>query len=89
MISAVPGQLKKEQRAVLDWVAAFVTKHGRGPSYQEIAEGIGYAYRSTAQHHMSSLRSLGWLRWIPGRSNTLEFYHPDGTWHPTPPPKVL
>ena len=89
MTDAVPGRLVKEQRAILDWVGAFVLANDRGPSYREIADGIGYAHRSTAQHHMSSLRRLGWLRWISGRSNTLEFYHPDGTWHPTPPPKTL
>jgi hypothetical protein len=43
---------------------------------------------STAQHHMGSLRQLGWIRWTPGRSNTLQFFHPDGTWLSTPPPKV-
>jgi hypothetical protein len=55
----------------------------------EIADALGYMQHSTVQHHMGSLRRLGWVRWTPRRHNTLEFFHPDGTWSRTPPPKVL
>ncbi len=89
MISGVPGPLTKEQRRILDWAGAFVAKHGHAPSYREIAEALGYMQHSTVQHHMGSLRRLGWVRWIPRRHNSLEFFHPDGTWHRTPPPKTL
>ena len=89
MITGVPGPLTPKQRAILDWVGAFTTREGRPPSYREIAAGLAIKHHSTAQFHMVSLRRLGWLRWIPGRSLSLEFYHPDGTWHRTPPPKTL
>lgn len=88
MITGVPGPLTAQQRQILDWVGDYVKQHGRAPSYQDVADGFAYSYRSTAQHHMNSLRRLGWVRWEKGRSQTLEFFHPDGTWHSTPPPKV-
>lgn len=88
MISGAPGPLTALQRRILDKAGAFVIQHGRAPSYREMADVLGYMQHSTVQHHMGSLRRLGWVRWTPGRSQTLEFFHPDGTWHPTPPPKV-
>jgi repressor LexA len=88
MISGVPGDLIPQQRRVLDWVGAHVLQFGRPPSYRETAAALGMRCHSTAQHHMCSLRRLGYVRWTPGRSQTLEFFHPDGTWHPVPPPKI-
>lgn len=88
MISAAPGPLTKEQRQILDWIGDYTIDHGYAPSYREIAQGFGYAHHSTAQHHMRNLRRLGWVRWVSGRSNTLQFFHPDGTWQSTPPPKL-
>lgn len=87
--------LTPQQLCVLDWVAQYVNLHdGSVPTYQQIANAIGYSKRSTAQHHMKALRRLGYVRWIPGDLSTLEFRHTDGTWqsHPylqpqtTPPP---
>ncbi len=88
MISGAPGPLTAQQRQILDWVGNFTTANGRPPSYRETSAALGMRCHSTAQHHLCSLRRLGWVRWTPGRSQTLEFFHPDGTWHPTPPPKV-
>jgi SOS-response transcriptional repressor LexA len=91
MISGTPAPLTPRQRQILDWVGAFTITEGRPPSYREIADGLVIKHHSTAQHHMNSLRALGWVRWDsrPRRSLSLEFFHPDGTWHRTPPPKVL
>ena len=89
MITGIPAPLTARQREILDWVGAFTTREGRPPSYREIATGLAIKHHSTAQFHMGSLRRLGWIRWIKGRSFSLEFYHPDGTWHRTPPPKTL
>jgi len=89
MNTGTPAPLTPRQRDILDWVGAFTTREGRPPSYREIAAGMAIRHHSTAQFHMGSLRRLGWLRWIKGRSLSLEFFHPDGTWHRTPPPKVL
>jgi SOS-response transcriptional repressor LexA len=88
MTDAVPGPLTAQQRQILDWVGAFTTDNGHPPSYRDIAIGMGIKHHSTAQHHMNSLRRLGWARWIKGRSLSLEFFHPDGTWQTTPPPKI-
>jgi SOS-response transcriptional repressor LexA len=89
MISGIPAPLTPRQREILDWVGAFTTSEGRPPSYREIAAGLAIRHHSTAQHHMNSLQALGHVRWIKGRHCSLEFFHPDGTWHPTPPPKLL
>jgi len=43
---------------------------------------------SVAQHHLNSLRRLGKIRWEKSLPGSLQFHHPDGTWHPTPPPTV-
>ena len=89
MTEAVPGPLTAQQRQILDLVGAFTTTNGRPPSYREAAVALGMACHSTAQHHFCSLRRLGYLRWEKGRSQTLQFFHPDGTWQPTTPPKTL
>tara|TARA_R110000868_G_scaffold25115_1_gene98139 strand:- start:165 stop:434 length:270 start_codon:yes stop_codon:yes gene_type:complete len=89
MISSVPGPLTAQQRQILDWVGAFTTANGRPPSYREIAAELGMKSHSTAQFHLINLQRLGWVKWIKGRSLSLEFFHPDGTWHPVPPPKLL
>ena len=89
MTDAVPGPLTAQQRQILDWVGTYTLANGRTPSYREAAAALGMKCHSTAQHHFCSLRRQGWIRWTRGRSQTLEFFHPDGTWHPTPPPKTL
>jgi repressor LexA len=89
MISAVPGELTARQREILDWLGRYVIDKGYAPTYSEVARAFGMKCHSTAQHHMGSLRQLGWIRWTPGRSNTLQFFCPDGTWSRFPPPKVL
>ena len=86
MISGAPGAVTPRQRQILDWIGAFALVHDRPPSYREIANGLAMKSHSTAQHHLLALRELGWVRWIHGRHCSLEFHHPDGTWHPTPPP---
>lgn len=89
MTDAVPGPLTAQQRQILDWVGAFTTANDRPPSYREIAAGLGMKSHSTAQFHLLNLQRFGWLRWLKGRSFSLEFFHPDGTWHKLPPPKLL
>ena len=88
MSESIPEPLTAQQRVILDWLGAFVQQHNYRPSYQQVADSFGLRFRSTAQHHLGSLRQLGWIRWDSGRSQTLEFYHPDGTWHRTPPPRI-
>lgn len=87
MITA-PGELTAQQQEILDWVKRYVLSAGCPPSYRQIARAMGMKYHSTAQHHLKRLQALGHVRWSHGNTETLEFLHPDGTWHPTPPPTV-
>jgi SOS-response transcriptional repressor LexA len=76
------------QQQVLDWIGAYVRTNGRPPSYRDIASGLAMGSHSVAQHHLNSLRRLGRIRWEKGLLGSLQFHHPDGTWHTTPPPAV-
>jgi hypothetical protein len=43
---------------------------------------------SSAIIGVGSSERLGKIRWEKGLPGSLQFHHPDGTWHPTPPPTV-
>jgi hypothetical protein len=53
---------------VLDFVTAYFAEHDHAPTLQEIAEGVGYASRSSAHNAVWSLISAGLLSGSPGRA---------------------
>lgn len=53
--------LTRKQRLVLDFITAFIDRHGYYPSYGEIARGMGLAAQSTVCVHVENLRRKGYL----------------------------
>ncbi len=51
----------KRQKAVLDYVEQFLSKHERFPTRREIAEGLGLSSPATIQEHMEALQKKGFL----------------------------
>ena len=62
--------LTRKQKLVLDFITAFIDKHGYHPSYGEIARGLGLAAQSTVCVHVENLRQKGYLarKWNAKRS---------------------
>lgn len=87
MTAAAPSGRGTQQQRVYDWICCYHRSFGRSPSYRESALALGIKYHSTVQHHIKRLCASGKLRWAPNNRRAFEFLHPDGTWHPTPPPK--
>jgi repressor LexA len=62
--------LTKKQKAVLDYVRAFIENEGFSPSYEEIAVGLGLSAVSTVHVHVRNLVEKGYLtkKWNTNRS---------------------
>jgi len=52
----------KRQKELLDYVDAFIQRHGYGPSYREIMNALGYKSVSTVAIHIDGLIAKGYLR---------------------------
>ena len=53
--------LTRRQKEALDYIAAFLRDNGYGPSFAEIAAGLGLASISTVHKHLTALESKGYL----------------------------
>lgn len=51
----------KKQRELLNFIDAFISQHGYGPSYREIMNGLGYKSVSTVATHVDNLIKKGHL----------------------------
>jgi repressor LexA len=54
--------LTKRQREILDYLAGYIDKHGYAPSFEEIAEAMGYASLATVHEHLTNLERKGVIR---------------------------
>lgn len=52
----------KKQRELLSFIDSFIARHGYGPSYREIMNGLGYKSVSTVATHVDNLIKKGHLR---------------------------
>lgn len=52
----------KKQRELLSFIDGFIGRHGYGPSYREIMNGLGYRSVSTVATHVDNLIKKGHLR---------------------------
>jgi SOS-response transcriptional repressor LexA len=52
----------KKQRELLSFIDGFIGRHGYGPSYREIMNGLGYKSVSTVATHVDNLIKKGHLR---------------------------
>ncbi len=64
--------LTKRQREILDYLAAHVAEHGYAPSFEEIAEAMGYASLATVHEHLSNLEKKGVIRRAYNESRGIE-----------------
>ena len=58
--------LTERQRQILDFIRAYVRKHGVAPSRPEIGQGVGLSHKSTVDAHLSALMKKGWVELHPG-----------------------
>jgi len=54
--------LTKRQREMLDLLTAYIDRHGYAPSFEEIAESMGYTSLATVHEHLSNLEQKGVIR---------------------------
>lgn len=66
--SAVHASVR--QRTIMEFVEAFVARHGYPPSQREIAAAVKLKSVSTVSYHLRRLREMGLLSWDPGRPRT-------------------
>jgi len=61
----------KRQKQCLDFVLNFWERHGYGPSYQEISDGLGMKNKSGAYRIVTLLCERGQLRKHAGRARSI------------------
>ena len=64
--------LTKRQREILDYLAGYINEHGYAPSFEEIAEAMGYASLATVHEHLSNLERKGVIRRSYNESRGIE-----------------
>lgn len=64
--------LTKQQRDVLNFVAAFIKIHGFSPTLREIRSHMGWASMSITHRVVTSLEERGHLRRLKGRARAIE-----------------
>ncbi|MGH9702524.1 MAG: transcriptional repressor LexA [Candidatus Acidiferrales bacterium] len=64
--------LTKRQKEVLDYLVAFLNKHGYSPSFEEIARALKLTSLATVHKHLSTLERKGYLRRGYNQSRSLE-----------------
>ena len=60
------------QREVFDFISAYCTRHGYGPTIREIMAHFGFSTTNAVTCHLRPLRKRGWLSWIDGTSRTIQ-----------------
>lgn len=74
--------LSKRQREILDFVESYTTEHRVSPTYQEIADHVGYRSLATVAEHIKNLARGGWLRKGYNEARSLEVLHVGDVAHP-------
>ena len=64
--------LTKKQRRVMDYIGSFQELNGYSPSYEEIAEGLGYRSKGTVHKHLKHLVEKGMITKQWNRSRSIE-----------------
>ena len=59
------GRLTKQQARILAFAKAYIAEHGFAPTYQEIADHMGYSSLATVSEHIANLRRGGHLQPAP------------------------
>ncbi len=64
--------LTKRQREILDYLTGYITEHGYAPSFEEIAETMGYGSLATVHEHLSNLERKGVIKRSYNESRSIE-----------------
>lgn len=64
--------LTKKQRRVIDYIGSFQELNGYSPSYEEIADGLGYRSKGTVHKHLKHLVEKGMITKQWNRSRSIE-----------------
>lgn len=59
------------RRRIYEFVQDFIAERGYSPTYEEIAQGVSLAARSTVFGHLCKLREAGLVDWVDGSSRSL------------------
>ena len=62
----------ERQRAILDYLRAFVDEHGYPPTVREIGDAVGLRSPSTVHAHLAQLERAGLLRRDPTKPRAIE-----------------
>ena len=54
--------LTRRQREILDYLTGYIDEHGYAPSFEEIAEAMGFGSLATVHEHLSNLERKGVIR---------------------------
>lgn len=54
--------LTKRQKEILDFISAYIDKHGYAPFYEEIREKFNLSAQSTVHEHITALVDKGYLK---------------------------
>jgi len=77
--------LTTQQKRVLDFIRAYIARHGHAPTLQEIGDGVDIQSRGAVHRHVTGLLDNGLLRRPRRGWRTLEIVAPDGETSPTLP----
>jgi repressor LexA len=64
--------LTKRQREILDFLTGYIDEKGYAPSFEEIADTMGYASLATVHEHLTNLERKGVIRRSYNESRGLE-----------------
>ena len=63
--------LTKRQRALLDFISAYIEKHRVSPSYEEMCAGIGIRNKSGINRLVTELQGRGHIVSSPNRARSI------------------
>lgn len=64
--------LTKRQHEILEYLTSYIDDHGYAPSFEEIAESMGYGSLATVHEHLSNLERKGVIRRSYNESRSIE-----------------
>lgn len=68
--------LDDRRDAILAFIADSWAVRGRGPTYQEIAEGVGMRSKSSVGYHLGILAEAGCIESTVGQAGSLRVVEP-------------
>jgi len=63
--------LTQKQKDALDFIAGYIGKFGKGPSFDEIKDGLGLKSKSGVHRLVTALVDRGYLVRLPNRARAL------------------